>query len=40
MERALSRAGFTSVEVYGDYSRAAYGAPKTGDLVVIARLPG
>lgn len=37
MEAALARAGFGAVEVYGDYSRAAYGAPKTGDLVVIAR---
>lgn len=40
MEEALARAGFVAVEVYGDYSRAAYGAPKTGDLVVVARLPG
>ncbi len=40
MEEALGRAGFSSVEIYGDYSRAAYGAPKTGDLVAIARLPG
>jgi glycine/sarcosine N-methyltransferase len=40
MEKALARAGFTAVEVYGDYSRAAYGAPKSGDLVVVARMPG
>jgi len=36
MERALGAAGFQSVEVYGDYSRAAFGAPGTGDLVAIA----
>jgi glycine/sarcosine N-methyltransferase len=38
LERALSAAGFRSVEVHGDYSRAGYGAPGTGDLVAIARL--
>jgi glycine/sarcosine N-methyltransferase len=36
LERALGAAGFQSIEVYGDYSRAAFGAPGTGDLVAIA----
>ena len=36
LERALAAAGFQSIEVYGDYSRAAFGAPGTGDLVAIA----
>jgi glycine/sarcosine N-methyltransferase len=35
---ALSAAGFRTVEVFGDYSRAAYDAPGTGDLVAIASL--
>ncbi len=36
LEGALEAAGFRSVEVYGDYSRAEFGAPGTGDLVAIA----
>jgi glycine/sarcosine N-methyltransferase len=36
LERALGAAGFQSVEIYGDYSRAAFDAPETGDLVAIA----
>ena len=38
LERALAAAGFDAVEVFGDYSRAPYDAPGTGDLVAIARL--
>jgi SAM-dependent methyltransferase len=41
LEGALQAAGFGSVEFYGDYSRAAFGAPGTGDMVAIAvRGPG
>jgi glycine/sarcosine N-methyltransferase len=40
MQRAVAAAGFGGVEAWGDYSRAAYGAPGTGDLLVIARLGG
>jgi SAM-dependent methyltransferase len=39
LERALGAAGFRSVEIYGDYSRAAFDAPGTGDLVAIAARP-
>jgi SAM-dependent methyltransferase len=40
MQRALAAAGFRGVETWGDYSRAPFDAPGTGDLVVIARLGG
>lgn len=36
LERALAAAGFGPVQVFGDYARAAYDAPGTGDLVAIA----
>jgi glycine/sarcosine N-methyltransferase len=36
LERSLSRAGFSSAEFFGSYTRAAFGAPGTGDLVAVA----
>ena len=36
LERSLARAGFTGVECFGSYARAAFGAPGTGDLVATA----
>lgn len=36
LERSLARAGFTGVECFGGYHRAAFGAPGTGDLVAVA----
>jgi glycine/sarcosine N-methyltransferase len=36
LERSLSRSGFSSVECFGSYARAAFGEPGTGDLVAVA----
>jgi glycine/sarcosine N-methyltransferase len=36
LERSLARAGFATVECFGGYGRAAFGAPGTADLVVVA----
>ena len=36
LERSLARTGFTTVECFGSYDRAAFGAPGTGDLVAVA----
>ena len=40
LERALAAAGFRGVEAWGDYSRAAFDAPGTGDLVAVATRGG
>jgi hypothetical protein len=36
LERSLARAGFSSLEYFGSYARAAFNAPGTGDLVAVA----
>ena len=36
LDRSLTRAGFTGVECFGSYDRAAFNAPGTGDLVAVA----
>ncbi len=36
LERSLARNGFTAVECFGSYGRAAFGAPGTADLVAVA----
>jgi SAM-dependent methyltransferase len=36
LERALARAGYASVEIFGSYARAPFGAPGSGDLVAVA----
>jgi glycine/sarcosine N-methyltransferase len=36
LERSLVRAGFASVDCFGSYDRAAFGAAGTGDLVAVA----
>jgi glycine/sarcosine N-methyltransferase len=36
LEGSLGRAGFTAVECFGSYDRAAFNAPGTGDLVMVA----
>lgn len=35
LERSLDRAGFGRVDCFGSYAREAFGAPGTGDLVVV-----
>ena len=37
IERALSAAGFSSTQVYGSFTLAAFDAPDTGDLIAVAR---
>ena len=36
LERALLEAGFSTARLYGSYDRAAFDAPNTGDLILIA----
>jgi SAM-dependent methyltransferase len=36
LERALARAGFTALACHGSYAPAPFGAPGTGDLIVVA----
>ncbi len=37
LERALSRAGFSSFQVYGSYAGAGFDAPGAADLIMVAR---
>jgi glycine/sarcosine N-methyltransferase len=37
IEQALGAAGFSSIEVYGNFALAAFDAPDAGDLIVVAK---